>query len=140
MTENSEPEELISHLVTKTFARTGAMVHNYVKMLATGICQNFGNVIPRFQLFTRDTVFHLDRIEGIRVRREVDIDLSKHQVVTINASDTITHLPHIKKISINTIECMLLLVLDGLLQVADRLRTCNLDRKTLRGSSPRPNN
>jgi hypothetical protein len=41
----------------------------------------------------------------------------------------VAHLPKIEKISINTSECMLLLVLDGVLQVADRLRTWNLYRK-----------
>jgi hypothetical protein len=54
------------------------MVHNYVKILATGICQNFRNVIPRFQLFPWDITFYLDRVEGIGVSREVNVDLSKY--------------------------------------------------------------
>ena len=44
-------------------------------------------------------------------------------------SSVITHLLKIKRVSIQVIKYMLLLVFDRLLQVDDHLWTCNLDRK-----------
>lgn len=41
----------------------------------------------------------------------------------------INHLPKVKRLGVNIIECTLRLVLDCFFQEADRLRTCNLDRK-----------
>ena len=50
------------------------------------------------------------------------------QTVIINALDIINHLPEIQIFGIDIMECMIL-VLNWLPQVADRLQTCNLDRK-----------
>jgi len=57
------------------------------------------------------------------------VTFKRYKFVIVGVLNAIAYLPKIKKISINTSKCMLLLVLDGVLQVADRLRTWNLYRK-----------